>query len=283
MREIRIADRTLGDGHPPFIVAEVGMNHNGSVSRALKMVRAARNAGCDSVKFGTFKADEFCAKSDPLYATFKSCELPDDAWYEIKAEADREGITFFSTPQNKSDLDLLLKVGVPCVKIGSDDLTNLELIRSYWRTGLPMILSTGMADAVDIGAALAESNAAIVCVCTSEYPCPPEHANLSRIRTMRKEFDVLTGFSDHTEGYSAGMIARALGASYFEKHFTLDKHAVGPDHSWSADALDLQQWCDMIRHVDVLLGTGRIEPTEQERVNRVHWRRKSGQQIRGAA
>src|SRR5260221_5535954 len=108
------------------------------------MVSRAAAVGADAVKFGVFKADEFCAKSDPLYAMFKRCELPDDAWHEIKRRCDVNGVTFFATPQNHSDLELLLKVGVPCVKVGSDDLANTALIESYARHGLQMILSTGM-------------------------------------------------------------------------------------------------------------------------------------------
>lgn len=276
-----------------MIVAEVGVNHNGSLERAIEMIGVAKAAGCDAVKFGTFKAAEFCAPDDPLYEMFKSCELPDYAWRILKREADRQGIIFFSTPQNESDLALLLDVGVPCIKVGSDDLTNLALLRAYRRAALPMILSTGMADLVDVEIAVAVLSALVwdipnipltVCVCTSEYPCPPEHANLARIRTLRALFkDVEIGFSDHTVGPSAAIVAAALGATYFEKHFTLDNSLPGPDHAFSANPAQLAEWVRAIKNASVMLGDGEFEPTEAERINRQKWRRTSGQRIRGVA
>lgn len=286
MREITIAGRKLGDGHPPFIVAEVGVNHDGSVRQALKMVDEAAACGVHAVKFGVFKADEFCAKSDSLYETFKRCELPDDAWYEIRARCDAAGVVFFGTPQNESDLEILLKVGVPCIKVGSDDLTNLALIRAYAKHRLPLILSIGMADAWDVLASVAACGETplIVCACTSEYPCPPEHANLARIATLGKICpDIPIGFSDHTIGAGAATIAAALSACYIEKHFTLDVFIHGPDHAWSATPERLQTWAEAIRTTHAMLGSGEIEPTESERENRDKWRRKSGQRIRGSA
>jgi len=284
-REIEIAGRKIGDGHEPFIVGEVGVNHNGSRGRALSMCMAAKEAGCDAVKFGTFKADEFCAKDDPLYQTFKLCEFNEADWYEIKALCDRLGIIFFSTPQNESDMQLLLRVGVPCLKIGSDDLTKLELVQTYAGTRLPLILSIGMADELDVKYALraAWHGQVLVCVCTSEYPCPPEHANLGRLTKLRKLMPahMPTGFSDHTVGPTAAAAAVALGAAYFEKHFTLDNTLPGPDHHFSADPTALWAWAKAIRDAHAALGSGEILPTDAERKQRGKWRRKTGQQIRG--
>ena len=300
MSSITIAGRKLGDGYAPFIVGEVGINHNGDVERAIKMVSVAKKAGCDAVKFATLKAGEFCNPkhmvsywyrgelvTEPEIDMFRRCELPDEAWRDIRDECERNDIIFFSTPQNESDLKLLLDVGVPAIKVGSDDLTNLKLIAAYAKHGLPLILSTGMADARDI---LAAGNIALACgcsklvylVCTSEYPCAPKHANLKRITTLKKTFP-LVGFSDHTVGTAAATVATTLGACYLEKHFTLNNFMRGPDHAFSANPWQLEDWVKAIRGVSVLMGTGRIAPTEQERVNRVNWRRASGQQIRGAA
>ncbi len=267
-----------------MIVAEVGVNHNGSLDRAVEMIGVAKEAGCTHVKFGTFKADEFCALDDPLYAMFKSCELPDIAWKVLKREAESVGIGFFSTPQNETDLALLLAAGVPCIKIGSDDLTNLGLIASYASHGLPMILSIGMADTSDVQKAvrLVRHLPLTVCVCTSEYPCPPEHANLARITTLQEMFPYAEiGFSDHTIGSDAASIAAALGATYFEKHFTLDNALPGPDHAFSANPYELWCWVNRIKGALDMLGDGEIKPTESERVNREKWRRASGQKIRG--
>jgi sialic acid synthase SpsE len=276
----------IGDGYAPFIVAEVGVNHDGYVDQALSMIRAAAKADVDAVKFGVFKADEFCSRRDPLYETFKRCELPDSAWAEIKAECERNDVIFFATPQNRSDLDILLDVGVPFIKIGSDDLANVALVESYAETKLPIILSTGMADLPDIyravDAVVEAGSRAVICVCTSEYPCPAEHANLGRITTLREAFPTCPiGFSDHTIGPMAGMIAATLGAAYFEKHFTLDNDLHGPDHSFSANPEQLSNWAWSIRSALVMLGDGLVRPTEEEKRNRVKWRRASGQRIRG--
>ena len=289
----------VGDGYPPLITAEAGINHNGDLDRALAMVTAAKEAGCDAIKFATLKAAEFCNPAHMIsyhhsgeliteseLAMFRRCELPDDAWRTIKDECDRHGIIFFSTPQNESDLKLLLDVDVPAIKIGSDDLTNLALIHAYAQHGLPVILSSGMADMADIDEALHTTWSAgvLLCVCTSEYPTPAANANLNRIRSLRRIYpSVPIGFSDHTEGHKAALVASTLGACYLEKHFTLDPTLQGPDHEFAASRIELGWWVQAIKDARTLLGSGRIEPTEQELANRVNWRRKSGQQIRGAS
>lgn len=295
MRTVTIADRKLGASHPPFIVAEAGLNHNGDIERALAMVTAAKESGCDAIKFSVFKAAEFCNPAhvisyrfqsalitEPEIEMFRRCELPKSAWRTIRDECDRLGIIFFATPQNESDLNILLDVGVPCVKVGSDDLTNLALLEAFSKPRLPMILSTGMADHSDVDAAVMTLLDAemVLCACTSEYPCPPEHANLARIKTLM-EYRMPVGFSDHTCGPDAGPVAAALGASYFEKHFTLDNELRGPDHAFSANPFDLLLWADAIRRATVLLGASKIEPTATEREQRKNWRRTSGQKIRG--
>lgn len=287
MREVTIAGRKLGDGHPPFVVAEVGLNHNGDIDIALDMIAAAKKAECDAVKFATFRADEFCSPSDPLYQAFKDAEMPDWAWRRFRDECDQRDIIFFSTPQNESDLKLLLDVGVSCIKIGSDDLTNTDLIAAYAKHGLPLILSTGMADAADIRRAVSVvsvDHPLVICACTSEYPCPPEHANVGRVMALKNTYrNSVIGYSDHTVGAMAAATASVLGASYFEKHFTLDHDAKGPDHKFSADPTQLATWAWSIRHVRTLIGDGVIGPTAQEKINRIHWRRESGQKIRRAA
>lgn len=296
MRRVAIAGRYLGDGYAPWIVAEAGINHNGNLDTAMEMVHVAKQAGCDAIKFATLKAAEFCNPehlityryqgmpvTEPEIEMFRRCELPDTAWKEIKQECDRVGIVFFSTPQNESDLALLLEAGVPCVKVGSDDLTNLALIGSYASHGLPVILSTGMADTRDVLRAVQEANGPLVLlVCTSEYPTPIERANVARVATLRTMFQSLPiGYSDHTQGTAAAAAATALGACYLEKHFTLNNAARGPDHEFSASPGGLVSWVGAIWNAYLAIGHGRIEPTEQERENRVKWRRVSGQKIRG--
>jgi sialic acid synthase SpsE len=233
MREILIGDRPVGLGHPPFVVAEVGINHNGKLDRALEMIHAASRGGCDAVKFQTFKAAEFVNDSSQMFAyrsqgreitesmlaMFQRYELPEAAWPVIKAECEKAGILFFSTPQNRSDLDILLRVGVPAVKVGSDDFTNLPLLKDYARSGLPLILSSGMSDLAEVHQALEAVGAldnypTILLVCTSQYPTPPEDANLARISTLRAAFPMVPiGFSDHTQGPLAAALAPASSRS----------------------------------------------------------------------
>ncbi|MEO7423549.1 MAG: N-acetylneuraminate synthase family protein, partial [Fibrobacteria bacterium] len=191
MRRISIGGREIGEGCPPFIMAEVGINHNGSLETALRMIQTAKEAGADAVKFQTFQADEFI--SDPnvtftyqsagvsvtesMLAMFRRYQLPAESWVAIKKRCEETGILFLSTPQNRSDLDLLLEVGVPAVKVGSDDFTNLPLLKSYARTGLPMLVSCGMSDLAEVQQALEAVGAldgypTILLLCTSQYPTP---------------------------------------------------------------------------------------------------------------
>jgi N,N'-diacetyllegionaminate synthase len=283
-REIKIDGRPVGEGHAPFIIAEVGINHNGDLARAIEMVRIAKDAGADAVKFQTFQAAQFCGDpmqtftyrsqgaevTESMLVMFRRCELPRQAWFEIKAECTRVGITFMSTPQNRSDLELLLEVGVPVVKIGSDDFTNLPLIRDYASTGLPLILSCGMADLAEVHQALEASGAldgypVAILLCTSQYPTPPQDVNLRKLATLQCAFPgLVVGFSDHTQGPQASSLAAAMGAAVFEKHFTLDHNAAGPDHWFSENPQGLTEWVLGIRNATVMLGSDQIRPTRAE-------------------
>lgn len=294
MREVLIGNRPVGLGHPPFVVAEAGINHNGELERALEMIHVAGRAGCDAVKFQTFKAAEFVNDSSQMFtyrsqgrevtesmlAMFQRYELPEDAWPLIKAECEKAGILFFSTPQNRSDLEILLRVGVPAVKVGSDDFTNLPLLKSYARSGLPLILSSGMSDLAEVHQALEAVGAldgypTILLVCTSQYPTPAEDANLARIATLREVFPMVPiGFSDHTQGPLAASLAVALGACVFEKHFTLSHDLPGPDHWFSEDPKGLADWVAGIRSTRALLGSPVVRPTAVERGNKREYQRR---------
>lgn len=291
---VNIGDSLIGSGHDPFVVAEVGINHNGDLERAIKMIHVAKAAGCDAVKFQTFKAHEFVNDPSQMFTymsqgkqvtesmleMFRRYELPESAWPVIKKECDKAGIIFFSTPQNQSDLDLLLKIGVPAIKVGSDDLTNLPLLKTYARSRLPLILSTGMSDlseayqALDAVGAL-DGYPLILLVCTSQYPTPPIDANLLRIRTLQKSFPMIPiGFSDHTSGPLASALAVSLGAVFLEKHFTLSRDLPGPDHWFSEDPVGLAEWVDGIRTANVMLGNSVVRPTSTERRNKNDWQRR---------
>ena len=281
-------------GKNPFIMAEVGLNHNGDIDRALEMVRIAHLAGCDAVKFQTFAASGVCDESqtytyhsqgreitEPRINIFRRCELPKAAWPVIKRECERMGIIFMSTPQNPSDVDILMEVGVPAIKIGSDDLTNIEMLKYCAKTGLPLILSTGMSDEKDIGNALAAvyPREVALLACTSEYPCPDESVNILRVRTLSRnqgmDNNIPIGFSDHTQNSTAAIMALALGARIFEKHFTLDHMLPGPDHSWSADPVELTNYVMDIRRAHRMLGDGIIAPSIKEIENKAKYQRKN--------
>ena len=282
--DFKIGTRNIGATSEPYIIAEVGINHNGNLSTALEMIDMAKSSGADAVKFQTFKAEEFCGDpeqqfsyfsagkevTESMLSMFKRMELKSDDWFKIKEYADKSGIEFFSTPQNYSDLQLLLPLAIQVIKVGSDDLTNLPLISSYAKTGLPIILSSGMADIAEVHRALEaagwfEGKHAAMLVCTSQYPTPTVDVNIKRVSTLKAAFpNLVVGFSDHSQGNEAAIMATALGAKIFEKHFTLSHDAEGPDHWFSLDPTELHSWVKAIREAHVMRGSGIVAPTQQE-------------------
>jgi N-acetylneuraminate synthase/N,N'-diacetyllegionaminate synthase len=277
----------------PYVIAEAGINHNGDLDIAFKMIEAAKKCGADAVKFQTFKAEEFCGDPKQMFTytsqgesvtesmldMFKRVEFTEGDWYKIRKHADTVGIEFLSTPQNLGDLELLMKLGVSAIKVGSDDLTNEPLIQKYSLSGLPLILSTGMSDEVEIESALIasgfhEGNSVALLVCTSQYPTPPQDVNISRVITLRTKYPTLTlGFSDHTEGNEAAILSVGLGAIIFEKHFTLDHQLPGPDHWFSPDPTELKKWVESIHLAYQMKGTGALTPSKAELEMRILARR----------
>ncbi|MBI3553511.1 MAG: N-acetylneuraminate synthase family protein [Elusimicrobia bacterium] len=268
----------------------MGINHNGNLKTALKMIAVAKKAGADAVKFQTFTADEFVGDpkqtftyqsqgkkvTESMLEMFRRYELPKDAWARIKRRCDDEGIGFLSTPQNRSDLDLLLEVGVSAIKVGSDDFTNIPLLKDYAKAKLPMIVSCGMADLKEVRASLSAIRGvpAVLLLCTSQYPTPPRDVNLRKLATLRKEFPGLTlGFSDHTQGPLASSLAVAYGACVFEKHFTLNRDLPGPDHWFSENPEGLHDWVASIRTAYKMLGSGVVKPTPAEEKMKIFARR----------
>lgn len=284
MAELKIAEYSISKESPPFIIAEVGINHNGEIEKAYAMIKVAREARVDAVKFQTFKADEFVGDpemtftyksqgrevTESMLEMFRRYEFKRDEWFLIKKRCDEEGIMFLSTPQNRTDLDLLLEIGIPAIKVGSDDFTNTPLLKSYVSTGLPMIISCGMADMAEVYQALEavgtlDGHPTVLMLCTSEYPTPPEDVNLLKLRTLSDTFPmVIPGFSDHTQGPLASSLAVAVGAKVFEKHFTLDRNLPGPDHWFSEDPEGLKEWVSSIKKSWVMLGSRIVKPTVKE-------------------
>lgn len=289
----QISSARIENNGTPFIILEAGINHNGQLAKAKKMIDAAKTAGADAVKFQTFKAIEFVASADQMFTyqsqgqtvtesmleMFQRYEFTAQEWAELKAYCDASGITFMSTPQNISDLDLLLKIGIPAIKVGSDDFTNLPLLRHYAQTGLPMLISCGMADLEEVRDTLMATNAlsgapVVLLLCTSQYPTPPEDVNIRKLATLRATFpDLVLGFSDHTQSSIAAVLALGQGAVVFEKHFTLDHDLPGPDHWFSETPDSAAAWISAIRDAHKMQGRAEVEPTPAEHEMRVLARR----------
>ena len=211
-----------------------------------------------------------------MLAMFRRYELPREAWFAIKEECDRRDILFMSTPQNRSDLDLLLEVGIPAIKVGSDDFTNLPMLRSFAEEELPLILSCGMADMAEVDRSLEVVGALDGRPVLPQYPTPPADVNLRKLTTLQAAFPMLTlGFSDHTIGPLASSLAAALGACVFEKHFTMDKNLPGPDHLFSQGPAEMAAWVASIHTAKAMLGGAVVRPTKTETAMRKIARRSA--------
>jgi len=285
INKIKIGNRWLGEGEPVFIVAEAGINHNGDIRLAKKMIDEAKKAKVDCVKFQTFKAKEFITDpkliytyesqgkkiTEPQLKMFGRYEFSEKEWREIIDYCKKENMVFSTTAQNPLELDFILSlVDLPFIKVGSDDLTNLSLIKYYATKKKPIIISPGMAYEQEIRDAVSTirksgNNSIVVLHCVSSYPALAEEVNLKKLKTIKNKFKVVVGFSDHTEGIFAALGAVALGAKVIEKHFTLDKNMPGPDHSFSADSKELKELVAGIRFVEKSLGSHAIFPTKKEK------------------
>ena len=277
-----------------FIIAEVGINHNGDITLAKKMIDEAKIAGADCVKFQTFKAEEFVSDPKQTYTyksqgkeitesmleMFKRFQFQKDEWKEIINYCKQKDMVFSSTAQNKSDLDFLLSItDLPFIKVGSDDLTNLEQMKYYASKQKPMIISAGMAYAYEIEDAVramreVENEDITVLHCISSYPTDAEEVNLKKIPVIRDAFGVKVGFSDHTIGSASAVGSVCFGAVVIEKHFTLDNDMAGPDHWFSITPKELKQYIDDIRFIEKALGKPELKPTEKEMKMRKIARRK---------
>lgn len=284
MLEIKIGDYIINKNSEPFIIAEAGINHNGELNKAFEMIEVAKNCGCDAVKFQTFKAEEFILDKNLTYTylsqgkkvtesqleMFKRYEFTKGEWYQIKEHCDRNKIIFLSTPQNYSDLELLLDTGIPAIKVGSDDFNNTYLLKQYKKTNLPIILSCGMSylsEIYNILSIFKKNYPIVLLLCCSEYPTEYKNVNLLKLQTLEDCFGdkVILGFSDHTQGSLSSSLAVALGAKVFEKHFTLDNNLPGSDHWFSENPVGLINWVNSIRDSYKILGNNMVRPTEKEK------------------
>ncbi|KEH86330.1 hypothetical protein Z967_06080 [Clostridium novyi A str. 4540] len=276
---IKIRDKIIGGNengdHKCFIIAEAGVNHNGSIILAKKLVDKAVYAGADAVKFQTFKSEKLVtgyasmAKyqkdnigiQDTQFNMLKKLELSYDEFVELKNYCDEKGILFMSTPFDFESAKFLNSMDVEIFKISSGDLTNIPLLQYIAEFKKPIILSSGMATLGEIeDAVMALKHKEILDIavlhCTSNYPAAINSVNLKAMNTIKNSFNVIGGYSDHTEGITIPIAAAALGADIIEKHFTLDKNMEGPDHKASLNPEELKFMIDEIRKVNVALGSG---------------------------
>lgn len=282
MIRVKIVDRNIGDGEPCFIIAEAGVNHNGDINLAKKLIDTAKDAGADAVKFQTFKAEGVVTKDASIadYAKknigkdlkqidmIKGFELKYEDFEVLKEYCDKKEIMFLSTPHSFDAIDFLEPL-VPVYKIGSGDLTNLPFLKRIATKRKPIILSTGMATLGEIEEALRiiKKNGCkeiILLHCVTNYPTRIEDANLKAMQTLKCAFKLPTGFSDHTLGITVPIAAVALGAAVVEKHFTLDKTLPGPDHKASLEPNELKEMVKAIKDVEKILGDGIKKPTKEE-------------------
>jgi N,N'-diacetyllegionaminate synthase len=291
MPAIRVSNSLIGEGQPCFIVAEIGINHNGDINMAYKLIDAAIGCGVDAVKFQNYYTEDFIVDrsinyqyisqgkrvTESQYDMFKRYELSVDALTQIYAYCDERKIIFFSTPTSEQGVNDLWRLGVPLLKNGSDYLVHLPLLKAMGKTGLPTIISTGMATLAEIDDAVTTFQEAggkdfILLHCTSSYPTSPEEVNLRKISSLAAAFACPVGFSDHTEGIIASIGATAMGACVIEKHFTLDKNLPGPDHTFSSNPEEFKALVDGLRTFEKNLGTSKLGPTLTEKTNRRDFR-----------
>ncbi|MGV0999603.1 MAG: N-acetylneuraminate synthase [Fluviibacter sp.] len=270
---------------PTFVIAEAGVNHNGDLQLALRLCDAARAAGADAVKFQTFRASDLVIPGAPTaeyqarqtgvqdqYAMLEALELSEQDHRAIQAHCQSIGIEFFSTPFSIDALNMLVSLGVRRVKLSSGELTHRALVEAAAATGLPLLLSTGMATMNEIREALSwvrnargQLTQVTVFHCTSAYPAPDESLNLAVIPMMQAELGMAIGYSDHSEGLEASIAAVALGATVIEKHLTLDRQLPGPDHAASLEPEEFARMVDSIRRATAMRGEGVKRLTVAER------------------
>jgi N,N'-diacetyllegionaminate synthase len=287
--DILIDQKVIGSGSQVFVIAEIGINHDGSVNQAEKLIDAAAEAGADAVKFQSFRADHLLIPSRDRYAQqadgtesayqmLRRCELSWEDQERLKKHADERDVLFMSTPFDEESADFLDSIEVPVFKIASSDITHVPLLRHIASKGKPIFLSTGMSFLSEVADAIwtlrsAGAKEILLMHCVSTYPALPQQMNLRALQTLQSYFELPVGLSDHSEGILLSLVSVALGAVVIEKHFTLDKNATGPDHKSSMDPADLKQLVKSLREVEASLGDGRKRPTDIEEESRLFGRR----------
>jgi len=271
MNRIRIGAKVIGDGHPCFIIAEAGSNHDGKLSRAKELIDAASKAGADAIKFQTFTANKLYneIKNKKTVDLLSRIELHKDWHRDLLDYAKRRGIDFLTSAFDEESADFLEKLGIPAFKIASCELVHIPLIRHIARKRRPVILSTGMANEREIRDAVeavyATGNRHVVLLhCISQYPTETRDVNLRALLALKRKFRCPVGFSDHTTTIGAPIAAVAMGANVIEKHLTTSRNLVGPDHSYALEPNEFKAMVAGIREVETMFGHGDLNPSKSE-------------------
>lgn len=270
-----------------FIIAEAGVNHNGEIELAKKMIKKAAEAGADCIKFQTFNSDSLVCKNAPKatyqrkrtlenesqYQMLKKLELTHEMHEELWECCKNNKILFLSTPFDPESLEYLNNMDIPIIKIPSGEITNFPLLQKIGKTEKPVILSTGMSTIEEIEQAVEvlQNNGAkeiSLLHCNTQYPTPFEDVNLKAMVTLKEKFNLKTGYSDHTPGIEVAIAAVAMGAEIIEKHFTLDKNMIGPDHFMSLEPEELKTMVSYIRNIEKSIGDGIKRVSLSEEINR---------------
>jgi len=269
MKFFKIKSKAVGLGHPTFVIAEIGLNHNGSPEQCEKLINQAKLAGADAVKLQVSDPNESYAKNTDSHKVFKKNSLKPNEILNLKNYATRKNIIFFFTPGDFKSLSLVKKFKIPAIKISSGLMTNIPLVTEASKIGVPIIISTGMCfkkeinETFKIAKKYNKSGVALM-KCTSIYPAPDNTINLLAIKNFSNTFNVPIGFSDHTVDNLASLLAIGSGAKIIEKHFTLNKKQKGVDHKFSSEPKEFKMLIDGIRRVEDLMGTSVIKPHNKE-------------------
>jgi N-acetylneuraminate synthase/N,N'-diacetyllegionaminate synthase len=291
-KSVRFGNTEIGSQYPVFIIAEAGVNHNGDIDMALRLVREAKRVGADCVKFQTFKAERVVTEEAPKAAyqlkttspgesqvdMLRKLELDESAHHRLLDACREEGIVFLSTPYNVEDVDFLDGLGAQAFKIASGQAVEPYFLEYVAKKGKPLLLSTGMCTLAEVDQAVRTiggtgNKQILVLQCTTNYPSRIQDCNVRAMVTMGNAFDVLVGYSDHTRSLTAATVSVALGACVVERHFTLDKRLPGPDHSSSSDPQEFKEFVEQIRETELALGATLKCPSDVERKNAVGMRR----------
>jgi sialic acid synthase SpsE len=265
-----IGNKAIGDKSPPYIIAEAGSNFNKNLDTAIRLIDVAAESGADAVKFQLFQADVLYPSGGELYEIFKSIELDADWIPVLNKHAKEKGIHFLASAFDRESVDVLESIDICAHKIASSETTNLAFLQYVAAKGRPMIVSTGMCDMVDVEEAAnilasASNNQVAFLQCGAMYPLPAEQVNLKVINSFINRFNCPVGFSDHTLDAVASITAIGLGGSIFEKHFTLSRESIGPDHFYALEPNELKQYVNSLHQAHKSLGASNKNLLPQER------------------